>query len=73
MATGCAAGLPTEVSIHGHQRPLPAPVEVAAYRIVQESRAGFRVLLESAADIEVVAKPPTAPRRWNSPRRHAPT
>lgn len=37
VATGCAAGLPTEVSIHGHRRPLPAPVEVAAYRIVQES------------------------------------
>jgi len=37
VATGCAAGLPTEVSIHGNRRPLPASVEVAAYRIVQES------------------------------------
>jgi signal transduction histidine kinase len=31
------AGLPTTVAIHGDARPLPATVELAAYRIVQES------------------------------------
>jgi signal transduction histidine kinase len=31
------AGVPTEVAISGHRRPLPATVDLAAYRIVQES------------------------------------
>lgn len=31
------AGVPTQVAISGHRRPLPATVDLAAYRIVQES------------------------------------
>lgn len=31
------AGVQTKLTIHGHRRPLPATVDVAAYRIVQES------------------------------------
>jgi len=31
------AGVPTQVTISGHRRPLPATVDLAAYRIVQES------------------------------------
>jgi signal transduction histidine kinase len=32
-----AAGLRVEVAVEGHPRPLPAPVELAAYRIIQEA------------------------------------
>ena len=37
VATASAAGLCTTVERVGGQRPLPAPVELAAYRIIQES------------------------------------
>ncbi|MFI5612038.1 sensor histidine kinase [Amycolatopsis sp. NPDC051903] len=37
VATMTAAGLPTVVHTTGAERPLPAPVDVAAYRIIQES------------------------------------
>jgi signal transduction histidine kinase len=37
VSTASAAGLPTQVRIGGVQRPLPAPVDLAAYRIIQES------------------------------------
>jgi signal transduction histidine kinase len=32
-----AAGLPIELRVHGTRRPLPRPVETAAYRIAQEA------------------------------------
>jgi signal transduction histidine kinase len=31
------AGLEVEVSVHGEERPLPQPVDLAAYRVVQEA------------------------------------
>jgi signal transduction histidine kinase len=37
VSTAAAAGLPTEVRVAGVRRPLPAPVDLAAYRIIQES------------------------------------
>lgn len=37
IETVCSAGLPVEVQVAGEQRPLPAAIELAAYRIVQES------------------------------------
>ncbi|HEY3611947.1 MAG TPA: sensor histidine kinase [Pseudonocardiaceae bacterium] len=37
VSTASAAGLPTQVHIGGVARPLPAPVDLAAYRIIQES------------------------------------
>lgn len=37
VAATCHAGVPTRVAISGRRRPLPGTVDLAAYRIVQES------------------------------------
>ncbi|HEX4701538.1 MAG TPA: histidine kinase [Pseudonocardiaceae bacterium] len=37
VSTATAAGLPTQVCVSGVERPLPAAVDLAAYRIIQES------------------------------------
>jgi signal transduction histidine kinase len=37
LDTAKAAGLRVELDVHGDPRPLPAPVDMAAYRIVQEA------------------------------------
>ncbi len=47
------AGVPTRVAISGHRRPLPATVDLAAYRIVQESLTN--VLRHAGAASAVVA------------------
>jgi signal transduction histidine kinase len=37
LETAARAGIPVEVGVRGEQRPLPSAVDVAGYRIVQES------------------------------------
>jgi signal transduction histidine kinase len=37
VARSRAAGLPVELRVHGTPRPLPRPVETAAYRVAQEA------------------------------------
>ena len=37
VTTTSKAGVPTRVYVSGERRPLPAPVDLAAYRIIQES------------------------------------
>jgi signal transduction histidine kinase len=37
LDTAETAGLRVELSVDGHSRPLPAPVDLAAYRIIQEA------------------------------------
>ena len=37
VARSRAAGLPVELRVHGTRRPLPRPVETAAYRVAQEA------------------------------------
>jgi signal transduction histidine kinase len=37
VGTVAGSGVPVEVDVHGEHRPVPAAVDVAAYRIVQES------------------------------------
>lgn len=46
--TTSKSGVQTRVSISGERRPLPAPVDLAAYRIVQESLTN--VIRHSGAD-----------------------
>jgi signal transduction histidine kinase len=53
------AGLPVELAVHGQARPLPAGVELSAYRIVQEalSNAGRHARDASRVDVEVRFEP----------------
>jgi signal transduction histidine kinase len=37
VARSRAAGIPVELRVHGMRRPLPRPVETAAYRVAQEA------------------------------------
>jgi signal transduction histidine kinase len=53
------AGLPVELAVHGRARPLPAGVELSAYRIVQEalSNAGRHARDASRVAVEVSFEP----------------
>ncbi len=42
VAQSMGAGLPTQLVINGRQRPLPAGIELAAYRIAQEALTNAR-------------------------------
>jgi signal transduction histidine kinase len=49
-----AAGLPVEIQVRGAERPLPAEVDRAAYRIVQEALTNVRRHAGSSATARVV-------------------
>lgn len=53
VAHSIAAGLPTEIVVHGNQRTLPAGIELAAYRIVQESLTNARKHAGQSASAEI--------------------
>ncbi len=42
VETAAAGGLSVELSVEGEPRPLPAPLDVAAYRVVQEALTNVR-------------------------------
>jgi signal transduction histidine kinase len=52
-----AAGLRVDVDVHGARRALPASVDQAAYRIVQEALTNAARYGRGAADVEVVFRP----------------
>jgi signal transduction histidine kinase len=58
VETAARAGLPVEIGVRGESRPLPAAVDVAGYRIVQESLTNVvRHAHAHAAAITVVYQP----------------
>jgi signal transduction histidine kinase len=81
VARMCEAGLPTELEIEGEPRPLPAALELSAYRIVQEGLtnamkhagpARARVTLRYGASelrVEVADDGATATPKANGSRR----
>ena len=74
------AGVQPQLTVHGSARPLPAAVDLAAYRILQEALTN---VLRHAHARTVSSTCATSPRRWSSgsstterppaPARSAPT
>jgi signal transduction histidine kinase len=55
VATTVAAGLPVEVRVEGHRPALPAGIDLAAYRIVQEALTNVRRHARASKATVVVA------------------
>ena len=69
VATVRAAGIEVDSTFRGERRPLPAAVDVSAYRLVQESLTNV-MKHAGARSVRVALEQARAPRHRGRRRRH---